>query len=395
MTDATHAVSQSALEIFTRAYLTGLGASIREDKNRWSVRLPNHVDVDFVEKTEFEVILSEQMATEDDSVHLLTPESEFAQHLLDEAAEMAPVGQIALTKEATDSNYAYPSWITESSAEVVETTFSPYYDRLAISVFVRIGVETVSEYQTQLLEAVTIDLQSRDQLPGLTNLLVSDFFSPDGSQISQPTGEGLNNEALVPPEKLIDAVADSQKAAKCEVAEKIKDIRQSASRAATSEFEEYQQLQEQRINDLQNEISSLTDRLQRLATEVDDAKSQRQRIEVLERRKEVKTDIENLESELAKIVQEKEQGYSNEQREIFDRHAIKVITKPVALTLISYERGEIDFTLSKAGKEQSIRVPYAIGGVTDEVNCENCSETLSKENPIHLTEDGIGCMACY
>jgi len=394
MTDATHAVTQSALEIFTKAYLTGLGASIRENKDRWSVRLPNHVDVDFVEETEFEMMLSDQGATKDDSVHLLTPESEFAQHLLDEAAEMAPTGQIALTKETTDSNYAHPSWITESSAEVAEATFNPYYDRTAVSVFVSIGVETVSEYQTQFLEAVTIDIQSRDQLPGLTSLLVSDYFTPGGDQISQPAGESLKDESAIPSEKLIEAISDSQKAAENEVIEELQDIRQSASRAATSEFEEYQQLQEQRINDLQNEISSLTDRLQRLATEVDEAGSQRQRVEALERRKEVKTEIEALESELAEIVQEKEQGYSTKQREILDRHAINVNTKPVALTLVSYERGEIEFSLSEAGKQQTIRVPYAIGGVTDEVNCENCSKTLSEKNPIHLKEERIGCQDC-
>jgi len=394
MTDATHAVTQSALETFAKAYLTGLGASVRENKNQWSVRLPNHVDVDFVEGSEFEVTVSDQVATEDDSAHLLAPESEFTQHMLDEAAEMTPTGQIALTKEATDSNYAYPSWITESSAEVAEATFSPYYDRTAVTVFVRIGVETVSEYQTQFLEAVTIDIQSRDQLPGLTNLLVSDYFTPGGDQISQHTGESLKGEAAISSEELIEAISDSQKAAKSEVIEELQDIRQSASRAATSEFEEYQQLQEQRINDLQNGISSLTDRLQRLATEVDEAGSQHQRVEALERRKEVKTEIEALESELDEIVQEKEQGYSTKQREILGRHAINANTKPVALTLVSYERGEIEFNLSEAGKQQTIRVPYAIGGVTDETTCESCGERLSEKNPIHLTEDGIGCKTC-
>jgi hypothetical protein len=113
------------------------------------------VDVDFSDRHEFEIALDGERRDEtEDSVYVLTPESEFTQQLLDEAAAMATVGQLALTDSMTDGDYRDPPWIVESDVEVEDAAFSPYYDRTAICVFVRIDVETVSEYQTQFLEAV-------------------------------------------------------------------------------------------------------------------------------------------------------------------------------------------------------------------------------------------------
>ncbi|MFO7867106.1 MAG: hypothetical protein R6V02_09890, partial [Candidatus Aminicenantes bacterium] len=108
-----------------------------------------------------------------------------------------------------------------------------------------------------------------------------------------------------------------------------------------SEFEEYRQLQEQRINDHRTEIDSLSNRLQNLSTDVDNANSQQQRVEALEKRQELKAEKEDLEAELEELLQEKKQGYAQKQQEIYRRHSIEVHTKTTASTLVTYERGEI------------------------------------------------------
>ena len=391
MTDVTHAVTRFALEAFTREYLNDLGATIREDGNRWRVRLPTHVDVDFTDCREFDIVLDIENR-EDDSVRMLTPEGEFTQRLLDEAAAMATVGQLALTDSMTDGDYRYPSWIVESDAEIGDATFSPYYDRTAICVFVRIDVETVSEYQTQFLEAVTVDIASKEQLPGITETLVDDFFSPQSARPHEVTDGG---DGTIVPDKLTDAIAVGQKAAVEGVREEIGDIRRSASRAADSEFKEYRQLQEQRSNDLRNEMRSLSNRLQNSSTEVDGAESQRQRVKALEKRQERKTEKEDLEAELEELLREKERGYAQKQRDIHRRHAIAVNTEPTALTLVTYERGEIEFTASDDNRTGVVRVPYAIGaGVTDEAHCEKCHTQLSEENPLSMVAGGLGCRSC-
>jgi hypothetical protein len=395
MTDATHPVTQSALEAFTRDYFTGLGASIQDSDNRWQVRLPSHVNVAFADSQEFEVLLGERDAEIDGGGMVLSPESEFAQQLLDEAAEMAPIGQLALTNYLIDDAHRYPSWVTESEVSVEDSSFSPYYDRTAICVFVKIGVETVSEYQTQFLEAVTVDVESEQPLPGISEILVEGFFAPGEPLSSDTTGYDVDESLEVSSEKLANAVSAGQKAAVEAVRDEIVEVRQSASRSADSEFEEYRQLQEQRINELRNEINRLSERLQDLTTDVDGAESQQQRVEALEKRRELKNEKEDLETELEDLLQEKTSGFAQEREKIYERHAIEITTKPVASTLITYERGEIELSVSQDGRTDTVRAPYAIGaGVTDEVTCKSCQAPLSEANYLSVTPDGIGCRSC-
>lgn len=137
----------------------------------------------------------------------------------------------------TDDDYRYPPWIVESDTEVVEATFNPYYDRTAICVFVRIDVETVSEYQTQLLEAVTIDIESKQQLPGVTEMLVDEVFSPKSDWRHEVTEGNDGRDGTIALDNLTDVIAAGQKAAVERVQEEIDEIHLSASRAADSEFE--------------------------------------------------------------------------------------------------------------------------------------------------------------
>lgn len=395
MTDATHAVTQSALEAFAREYLSNLGATIRDDGARWQVQLPSHVDVGFTDSHEFDIVLDTETGEELDSKHILSPESGFTQQLLEEASEVAPVGQVALTEAVTNGEYQYPPWILESDVDVNDATFSPYYDRTAICVFVWIDIETVSEYQTQFLEAVTIDIESNESLPNVTELLVAEFFSPKSTWTTEATEDDVSGAEAIAAEKLHDAFSTGQKAAVENIENTIAEVRQSASRAADSEFEEYRQLQEQRINELQNEISSLSDRLQKLSTEVDEAGSPQQRVEALEKRKELKEEQEKIESEVEGILQEKSSGYTQQKQKIDRRHAIKVNTEPKAFSIVLYERGEIELELGTGSKTAVIRAPYAIGaGVTDEVRCENCQKPLSGENPVRVSAGDVYCRYC-
>lgn len=393
MTDITHAVTQSALEAFTRNYLNELGASIREDENRWHVGLPTHIDVDFSNHREFEIILDDEEGDGNESRNILTPESEFTQQLLDEATDNALVGQISLTESVIEGEYSYPSWIAKSNVTVEDAIFTPYYDRTAVCVFVKVGVETVSEYQTQFLEAVTIDVESETKLPGITDILIKEVFTPS----SEPPREivGADKQESIPADTLASVISTGQEASMEEVHQEVAEIRQSASRSAKSEFEEYRQLQEQRINDLQSEISAIGDRLENLVADVNDAESQQQRVNALEKRQELKQEKEELETRLDEVLQEKERGYAQKQGEIYDRHAIELTTTPIAITFVTYERGELDLTLSHRNQTASIRASYGIGaGVTDEVYCENCGERFSEQNPLRVTADGIGCRTC-
>lgn len=394
MTDATHAVTQSALEAFAREYLTGLGASISEEGTRWHVRLPTHVDVAFSDDREFDVVLADETEIRHEKARILAPDSELAQQLLEEAAEMAVVGQVAITQDLIDAEYQYPPWLTESRVTVDNASFSPYYDRTAVCAFVRVSVETVSEYQTQFLQAVAVDVESKQQLPDIPELLIDRFYTPKTTP--PQTGTEATEEGTVQPspDTVAGAITTAQDTAVENVDDGIAEVRQSASRAADAEFEEYRQLQEQRLQNLQDELDSISDRLQDVATEVDGAAPQ-QRVEVLQKRKELQNEKEDLETQLEEILQEKESGYAGKRDEIYERHAIDVHTTPLAVTLVRYERGEIKFDVRADGCTDTIRAPYALGaGVTDEVRCDHCQKPLSDTNPVRINPSGVGCRSC-
>ncbi|WP_221621753.1 hypothetical protein [Halocatena pleomorpha] len=306
-----------------------------------------------------------------------------------------PVGRFALTDSLTDSDYRYPPWISKGDIEIDDATFSPYYDRTAVCVFVRIDIETVSEYQTQFLEAVTVDTKSKDRIPGVTEILVDELFSPTTDWRGGVTEGGGTGDETIASDTLTDAIVAGQKAATKDVQEKIDEIRRSASRAADSEFQEHRQLQEQRINDYHNELASLSNRLQNASTDIDGANSQQQRVEALEKRQELKTKKEGLQAELEELLHEKEQGYTQKRRDIYRRHAIEVNTQPITFTIVTYERGEIEFSVGTGDRTAVVRTPYAIGaGVTNEVQCDNCHTQLSTENPISMRAGRLGCQNC-
>ncbi|WP_435185133.1 hypothetical protein [Halobellus sp. EA9] len=394
MTDATLPVTQSRLTVFAREYLKTIGASVHEDGSRWQVNLPDHVDVAFGDGNEFEVVLetgSSSHGGQDEFV--LAPESEFAQQLLDEAISISPVGRLSVTDELSGDEYQYPDWVVESDLQVVDASFMPYYDREAVFAVVQIGVETVSEYQTQFLEAVAIDASSQEELTGMAETVLQSFYDPK----DEPGGSDWedNSTESVGTEVFEAAVSECQQTALDNVREAIADIRESASRAADAEFDEYRQLQNQQLSDLRDEIESVTNRLQNVADDVDTATSHEDRVDALQKREELQAKQEELEQKRAAILESRQQGFEDKRREIYQRHQLEIRTKPVATTLVSYERGEIELQLADSERNETMRAPYAAGvGYTDTVTCPNCHATLSSDNSVEMGHTGVQCQQC-
>jgi ribosomal protein L21E len=392
MTDASHPVTQRAIEGFTRSYLRTIGASIRDEGHRWHIQLPSHVELDFLEKMEFDLLLEvDETETGEDEL-ALSPDSRFARQLLSEVADQFPVGTITVTTEQVEGDYSYPDWILESDAQVESANFVPYYDRTALFVLVDIGVETVSEYQRDFLEAVTVDTNSLEVLPNLTTTVSDIMFDPIEEPI-EPAPEDSTSEVSI--ESIEKSLKDAQEVALDAVEEPLQQTREEATRAAEVEFEEYRELQEQQLDDVQDEISSLTDRIQDLAKEIDGVTEQQKRVELLQRRNELQSEKESLESERDQLLEEKQNGYREKRSKIFRRHSLEVSTVPVTTTVVTYERGELDIRLQQRNHSESIRVPYAVGeGVTGSVSCENCGEQLNEVNSIRLTTEAFGCGSC-
>ena len=392
MTDASHPVTQRAIEGFTKSYLRTIGASIRDEGHRWHVQLPSHIELDFLEEKEFDLLIEVDETEAAEGEWPLSPDSRFAQQLLSEVAEQFPVGTITVTTEQVQGDYSYPDWILQSDAQVESADFVPYYDRTALFVLVEIGVETVSEYQRDFLEAVTIDTNSLEVLPDLTTTVSDIMFDPIKDPLEPAPEDGSSEVSIKSLEK---SLKDAQEVALEAVDESLQQTQEEATRAAEVEFEEYRQLQEQQLDDVQDEISSLTDRVQDLAKEINKVTEQQERVELLQQRNELQSEKESLESDREQLLEEKQDGYREKRNKIFRRHSLEVSTVPVATTIVTYERGELDLSLQKRKHSKSIRVPYAVGeGVTGSVSCENCGEQLNRMNPIRLTPEDLGCDSC-
>ena len=164
MTDASISVTQSVAEQFTERYLRSIGCSVERNEDRWLVSVPDDRDTEIAHGRHTLIRGDGTPDDDDDRTKRLHPESAFFQQLLREAGERSPSGRLSIESE---SDVEIPEWIRNSAVEVRGAQFTPYYDRTAIVVLFRVGIETVSEYQQELLRAIAVDARSEESLPKL------------------------------------------------------------------------------------------------------------------------------------------------------------------------------------------------------------------------------------
>jgi len=384
MTDAAVSVTQSAVEHFAEQYLTSIGGSIKKHNDTWEVTIPEGVTAAFPTGT-FVLQTASDRPNRDGSERQLHPESAFFQELLSDATDWQPTGKVTLTAEQTP--LTLPSWLEEGRVDVVESSFTPYYDRTAVVVVYRVGVETVSEYQTELLRAVGIDTRSKDRL---SNLETTFLDAVGGSETSiKSTPIDLERSAT---EELL---AETRSLVVEQVQPEIDEIRREASRAADAELEEYRQLQQQRIEELEENAANLSRRIDELSETVSQSGEQATRVDALKERKELKADRKDIESELEALKQRRERGFPEQQRAIRDRHALEVVVTPCTVTQIEYERGDLEVVVHDESATETLTLGYGSGvGVTDEMQCEDCGQPLTEANPLQSVARGIQCSEC-
>jgi len=383
MTDAALPVTGRAVERFTHAYLSSLGAEIVKDGRQWSISLPDGADTGLeLDGALLEVTDDPSNVGED--VLAIAPESPFVERMLDEAANRTPVGSIALTDDQVEIRL--PPWLTAGPVEVADRTFTPYYDRRAICALFHVGIETVSEYQREELHAVAIDLNDYEERPRLAETFLE---LTDGEK--REIAEGRTVDAQV----LRDALGSGQDVLENELSPIILETRERATRAAEVELDEYRQFVRQRRDELAEEIDRLTTRIKEATEAIDAASDQEERVEALRKRKELQVELKDLRADLDDLTSQIETGYPEKRREIRKRHALTIRVRPVAATSVSYERGDLELALQMDETELTRSYAYAVGaGVMEEVVCDRCGEQLTAENPLTLDGDQMLGSAC-
>lgn len=379
MTDAAKTISHEAAVTLTERYLRSIDADILKDGETWEVIIPESADTPLDDGVT-EVRVSSEDSEDYEGVQV-TPESAFFEQIVTAASDIAPVGMASLTSDQTD--LVFPEWIEEGPLEIRSSEFTAYYDRVALCCLVRVSVETVSEFETDFLRAVAVDLRSLERLPQMARTHLERYNETALWENNAPNS--LPSESTIE-----DAIDSAQEQAVEEVSGEIQETANEASRAAAVEFDEYREYQEQRLKEVTEDIDRLQSRLDDIKASMDSVSTQQERVELLEERKELRTELENLNNKRESLQQKHDQGFVKKRDEIYDRHAVEVNVHPVAVSLIVYERGDLDLELVTDPHTHSLTVQYATGqGVTEEVTCDACESELSNDNPGVVSTVGL------
>jgi len=382
MTDAAVPVTQSTVESFTARYLRSLGCQIDIRDNEWQVTIPKDVETNLPKGQHN--LLCDTVKDPDETHALLNPESSFFQSVLDDASDRAPLGSIKIN--TTDTDILVPDWLQESPVSVSDIDFTPYYDRSALVILFQVSVETVSEYQQEFLRSIGIDTRSNEILPSIDETVLALTHSEATTVTS--------GEFTVEPEQAERLVDVSREPLLSDIKPQIDEIHQEASRAADAELEEYRQLQRQREDEFETKITRLRSQIEDLNESIEN-KNQTERVETLKERRECKSKLEEVEAELKEIHHRREHGYPDQQQEIRERHGLEVVVTPVTITEVEYERGDVEFKLTDRDSTVSLTLGYGSGvGVTEEIDCDTCNQSLSGENPLWSVTNGIQCDSC-
>ncbi|ACM58326.1 hypothetical protein HALDL1_03640 [Halobacterium sp. DL1] len=383
MTDEALAVTQSVVEDFSERYLESLGGTIETRGDTWEVAIPDNEDTELPAGTLS--LLCGTNRDEDSTGEHLHPESEFFQRILREAAERRPTGKISI--EAGRDDVVIPQWIKEGDVEVREIQFTPYYDRTAIVVLFEVSIETVSEYQQELLRAIAIDHRSEQRLPALEETFLQMTAIPTNGSPTTAKSSLSESDAR-------SHLSTAQDQLMRSIQNEIDEVHNEASRAADAEVEEYRQLQQQRIQELEEERSKLSSKIDELSETINGS-DQDDRVEALKKRKEAKAEYEEVDAELSTLQEQRDQGFPQKQEEIRKRHALDIRVTPLTVTQVEYERGEIDVELAEQGVSRTVTLGYGSGiGTTETVQCSSCDRVLSVENPLNTIKGSLRCRVC-
>lgn len=373
MTDAALPVTERAVERFAEAYLTSLGAEIRKEGRQWWVELPEDAATELdLDGAVLEI--TDDPAEVGDEALAIAPESPFVERMLDEAADRTPVGSLSLTGDQVEIKL--PPWLTDGSVDVVERSFTPYYDRRAICALFHVGIETVSEYETDELRAVAVDRNDLESRPRLAETYLDLAERMDGT---------LSSGGSFAPDTVRECLEAAQEIAKDDVGSVVEETRHRATRASEVELEEYREYVNQRLDELNGEIDRLSDRIEEATEKVDTSSEQSERVAALRERKRLRAERDELREERDELQTAIDAGFPERRREIRDRHALTVRIRPVTLTGVKYERGDLELTLNDGDTVVTETFPFAVGsGILDEQQCDRCGTALSKDNPLAL-----------
>jgi DNA repair exonuclease SbcCD ATPase subunit len=380
MADASVGVTVERVRTFLEEYLEAVGAEIKETSEegvRYS--FPNIGD-DTHPLEEFSEAVFEQDVDGEGAV-ALGPETEYLSKVLKEASQQQRFGKVDIS-EATETDV--PPWARESGLDVKEYEFVPYYDRVAIVPVFSVSVETVSEYETEFLRTLALDVRNKEVLDGVEMALLeaTGGMDPEPSNVSV---ENTDVEGIV--EKARQKVTE-------ELMPEINKIRDNASKSAAVEMEEYRNLQRERLEEKREEAQKVREKIEDVTEVIESTEERKERLEALREKENLGQRLEELNDEIDEIETKTSEDYPEKHEEVYRRHSVNVRIETASVTVVSYEKGELSIRFTQGKETMTKKFDYATGaGVTEEVLCEDCGRELSVDRPLGSAEPFV-CDRC-
>ena len=322
----------------------------------------------------------EASAAGDGKLPSVGPETAFTRRLIDAAAAHCPVGAASVTGVPGGAETLVPEWLRESPGRVASATFYPYYDAQVVCVWLRAEIETPSQFQRESLHTVVVDTETGDRVDcDPTALLDAAETGGDGA------GESAVERALETARSHVVAALDTV----------IDRVETEAGRAAATAFAEYVDGQRSRLSERRAERDRVETELATVAERLVDATGD-DRVDLLERRERLTERRDALDTELSALETAESKGFPEERSRLRRRHTVAVRTRPVAVTTVAVERGDLSLeVVGDGGRRATLDFSAgAASGLRRTPSCPDCGREFGPQNGLCVTDAGLACVNC-
>lgn len=314
----------------------------------------------------------------------IRPETAFARRLIDAAAARCPVGTASVPGVPGGVDSLVPAWLRDSPVNVASVGFHPYYDSQVACVWVRVEIETPSQYQRESLHTVVVDPETGARVD----------CDPTALFDAAAASESGADDVTPDPESLRRAIDEARDHVVAEVDDTLADVEAGAGRAATDAFEQYAARQRDRLSELRAERDRVETELASIGDRLGDAAGD-DRVELLERRERLTERRAALDSDLSTLRAAESDGFPDQRARLRQRHAVELRTRPVAVTGVSVERGDLSVTVRADGRRETLDLSVgAVTGLRRTATCPRCERAFGRANGLRVTDDGIACEDC-
>ncbi|MFB6284284.1 MAG: hypothetical protein ABEK59_10200 [Halobacteria archaeon] len=354
---------------FTKSVLENHGASIdRSNSAKWQVEFPDKLSRQ-LDRQQGTLVFDAADRERGAGDLLVQPGTTVFSALLDLVQKPGSIGSIRLTENELQVNP--PTVLQESDLSVEAIDFTEQASDFALAFHFRVEFETPAAFHREEMVSVTIDPETQERIPELTERLTSHL-----PQLLQQNNEHPSRS--ISDTKVHQSFQEGQQAVIDYSRPLMSELREEAEENAGERIEEISEWYEQRRNELDQQLQKQREEIRKWKRKRRKARKNSTRIKYIENRKEAEEELEQLKTEIQDKKQELDAEESEEVDEVIDRNNVEVDISLLGVTEITYDRGKLVLDLTSNHTDTKVEVSYL--PATDDfrdLDCDVCSRDLT------------------